>query len=206
MNYLINKYIILSTTMLSIALSIDPPLKLYSISKQDSSKILSNEIVVNKIQTYENGEHFCVYGIIDEPIDKVFKIISEEENYPNFMPRFTAVDYHYTDGNYSYYTFHIGLPLSIKYQYKIKITEFQSDEFAWIAWELVDWKENSIADTWGQWYFTPVDNNKNFTLIQYQTYIDPGYIPYGMGWIIDLLTRTSLPHIIGNSKEYIEKK
>ena len=115
----------------------------------------------NKIQTYENGEHFCVYGIIDEPIDKVFKIISKEENYPNFMPRFTAVDYHYTNGNYSYYTFHIGLPLSIEYQYKIKITEFQSDEFAWIAWELVDWKENSIADTWGQWYFTPVDNNKN---------------------------------------------
>ena len=206
MTYLKKKYIILLATTFSICLSNNAPLPLYLISSQDSSKISSGEIVVNKIQSYDNGEHFCVYGVVNKSINEVFKVISNEEEYPNFMPRFTAVDYHYTDNNYSYYTFHIGLPLSITYKYKIKITEFQSDANAWIAWELVDWEENSIADTWGQWYFIPVDGNKNSTLIQYQTYINPGHVPFGMGWIIDLLTRTSLPHIIGNSKKYIEKR
>ena len=182
------------------------PMQLYPINEHDSLLILSDKIVINNTaESFGDGEHFRVYGQIKAPMEVVFNIINKEEEYPKFMPRFTDVDYLYTDNNSSYYTFHIGLPLNIKYQYKIKITESQNKESAWIAWELVDWEKNSIADTWGQWYFTPLKNN-SYTLIQYQTYIDPGYIPFGAGWIIDLLTRTSLPQIVKNSKDYIESK
>ena len=182
------------------------PMQLYEINNSDSLLILSDEIVINKTtKSFGNGKHFRVYGQIKAPINEVFNVINKEEEYPKFMPRFNDVKYLYTENNFSYYTFHISLPLNIKYQYKIKINEYQNKDVAWITWELVDWEHNSIADTWGQWYFTSL-NNSEYTLIQYQTYIDPGYVPFGAGWIIDLLTHTSLPQIVKNSKEYIESK
>ena len=100
--------------------------------------------------------------------DEVFNVINKEEEYPQFMPRFTDVKYLYTDDNFSYYTFHIGLPLNIKYQYKIKIKEFQNQDIAWITWELVDWEHLINND----------DNFKNKlqVIIQKEFKITPDYV------------------------------
>ena len=67
----------------------------------------------------------------------------------------------------------------------------------------MNWEENNIEDTWGQWVISPYPNTQ-CTLVQYQVYTDLGYIPFGLGWVVDFLTEYSLPEVLLNTKEYIE--
>ena len=99
------------------------------------------------------------------------------------------------------YIFNITLPMNIKYRYKIKINKSSP---IWLAWETVPWKGNSINETWGQWYLKPYGKSNEQTLVQYQVYTDPGYIPFGFEWIIDIMTRSSLPETVKNLKKWVE--
>ena len=92
--------------------------------------------------------------------------------------------------------------MNIKYKYKIKIKKSSP---VWLAWETVPWEENSINETWGQWYLKPYGKSNNQTLIQYQVYTDPGYIPFGFEWIINVLTKGALPETVENLKLWVEK-
>jgi len=68
-----------------------------------------------------------------------------------------------------------------------------------------DWNENSIVDTWGQWVLSPLKNDPKTILVQYQVYTDPGYIPYGLGWIVEMVTKNNLPEILINTKKHVKK-
>ena len=75
----------------------------------------------------------------------------------------------------------------------------------WLFWKTVPWEKNSIKETWGQWYLEPYGESGNKTLVRYQVYTDPGYIPFGFEWIIDIMTRSSLPETVENLKKWVEK-
>ena len=47
---------------------------------------------------------------------------------------------------------------------------------------------------------------KNRTLIQYQVFTDPGYIPFGFEWIVNIMTKKTLPKTIENLKVWIENE
>ena len=67
------------------------------------------------------------------------------------------------------YIFNISLPMNIKYKYKIKILMSESSESNWLAWETIDWQENSIEETWGQWHLTSYGiNNDNGSILKNQ--------------------------------------
>jgi hypothetical protein len=82
-----------------------------------------------------------------------------------------------------------------------KITADAAD----IGWQLIPWPELSpsetIRDTSGYWRLTPLPGDK--TLVEYQVRTDPGDIPFGAGWIVDLLTKGSLPDILESTRKRV---
>ena len=121
------------------------------------------------------------------------------------MPRFKSAELVELTDTLISYIFNIELPMNIDYQYKIKIHKYKQESIYWLAWETIDWEDNSIEETWGQWYLQAYGNKNKQTLVHYQVYTDPGYIPLGFKWIIDIMTKGSLPDTIINLKEWVEK-
>ena len=166
---------------------------------------LENIIVIKTEENYGDGQHYQVYGIINNNLIEVFNAIENFDDYKKFMPRFESADLIMDSDTLLSYVFNIRLPMNIKYKYKIKMHKWKGERMAWLSWETIDWEKNSIEETWGQWYLTPYGLNNEQTLVQYQIYTDPGYIPFGFKWIVDVLTENSLPETVGNLKEWVEK-
>jgi len=188
------------------AYSETPHFDLFELNDKIIEEIEQGKIITIKTnKDFGKAEHYQVYGIIDANIETVFNAVQNFDNYPEFMPRFDYVEKIENSDNINTYIFNILLPLSIKYKYKIKSKDYMGKTSAWLAWETIPWEENSIKETWGQWYLKPYENSDNKTLVQYQIYTDPGYIPFGFGWIVDALTKKSLPEIVENLKIWIEQ-
>ena len=196
-------YYILSCILLGY--SKEPYFDLFDFNEFVIEKIELGEIVTIKTdKKFGNAEHYQVYGIIDANIEEIFETIENFDNYAKFMPRFDYVEtIKFRDG-LTNYIFNIRLPMNIKYKYKIKTKKYIETSSAWLAWETVPWDGNSINETWGQWYLEPYGNLNNQTLIQYQVYTDPGYVPFGFQWAIDILTKKSLPETVRNLKIWVE--
>ena len=185
----------------------NPYFELFKLNEDTLSKIENNKIVTIKTdKNYGDAAHYQVYGIVNSNIDNVFEAVENFDNYPKFMPRFHSVQTIENSDTTKSYVFNIILPLNIKYKYKIKSKEYIGNSSAWLAWETVPWEENSITETWGQWYLTPYKGSNNKTLIQYQVYTNPGYIPFGFEWIVDIMTQKSLPETIENLKDWVENE
>ena len=192
---------------LSLLLSNNPQFELFELNQNIIKQLENNEVVTIKTdKDYPNGEHYQAYAIVNANIHDVFEAVENFDNYPNFMPRFDSVQTIQNTDSTKQYIFNIILPLNIKYQYKIKSMEFSSNILAWLAWETIPWEENSINETWGQWYLTQYKESKNKTLIQYQVYTDPGYIPFGFEWIVNIMTKKALPETIENLKKWVENE
>ena len=198
---LIYYYIILSFLFSD---SNDPYFEIFELDKKTIKSIESGDIVTVKTdKNYGDARHYQVYGIINQDISKVFDAIENFDNYPEFMPRFDYAESIEVSDSLISYIFHITLPMNIKYKYKIKMKRYKSNSYAWLAWETIPWEGNSINETWGQWYLTPYNDN-NKTLVQYQVYTDPGYIPFGFEWIINIMSEKSLPETVKNLKTWVE--
>ena len=53
--------------------------------------------------------------------------------------------------------------------------------------------EDTIADTHGHWRLAPWAKDRSKTEVRYEVYTDPGPVPTGFGWIVDALSKDSLP-------------
>ena len=200
---LIYYYILLFISFLN---SGNPYFDLFELNQLIIETIENDKIVVIETnQNFGNGKHYQVYGIVDANINHVFEAVRNFDNYPEFMPLFDYVDTIQDSDTLKSYIFNIILPLNIKYKYKIKSKEHTDKSSAWLIWETIPWDENSINETWGQWYLEPYKGSTNKTFIQYQVYTDPGYIPFGFEWIVDILTKKNLPETIKNLKVWVEQ-
>lgn len=61
--------------------------------------------------------------------------------------------------------------------------------------------KEAIVDTYGQWILEMVPGQDDQVLAYYRVYTDPGHIPWGAGWIVEGLTKSSVPDIIKKTRE-----
>jgi len=64
--------------------------------------------------------------------------------------------------------------------------------------------EETIVDTYGQWILEVFPGTTPRVLAYYRVYTDPGKVPLGTGWIVDFLTRQSVPDIIKRTRERVK--
>ena len=181
----------------------EAPYPLYSITLKTHEIIRTGEVSIQPNPEIKGpGKHFHGYILIDASVQDVYNVVKQIQDYPQFMPHIVNVDAVTTDRGTNFRYF-LQLPFGVEYQYEISDQSYVSSNEAWLTWKISSWEENNIEDTWGQWMLTPYKDN-SFTLVQYQVYTDLGYIPFGLGWVVNFLTEYSLPEVLLNTKEYIE--
>ena len=93
-------------------------------------------------------------------------------------------------------------------KYRLEITASEpTTQSALIKWQLLPWPElkpqETIKDTTGFWRIEKKAQNK--ALVLYHVYTDPGPIPFGLGWIVDVLSKNSVPEAFLATKIRAEK-
>ena len=163
-------------------------------------------ILVKEVPEAAKGYRtFLAHAVIAAPIAKIYRVLIDFPAYPEFMPNVEKVVVGSADQQGARLDYHLGLPLGVKKRYRLKMTYTIAADAADIAWQLIPWPELSpaetIRDTSGYWRLTRMAGDK--TLVEYQVRTDPGDIPFGAGWVVDLLTKGSLPAILESTRKRV---
>jgi ribosome-associated toxin RatA of RatAB toxin-antitoxin module len=178
------------------------------LKPEEKKLIEQGEVIVYEIPTpHKNGRTFKAIGLINAEIDHVYKTLQDFKSYPEFMPNLDKIEVLEHKANSAILNYTLDLPLNKVKKYRL-FTEFnQNTDDAVITWKLIPWpglkESEKIKDTTGYWNFTIYPHKKGYVLAVYQVYTDPGPIPTGLGWIIDILTKNSVPDIVLNTRQRV---
>ncbi|MDH5376976.1 MAG: hypothetical protein OEX00_01475 [Gammaproteobacteria bacterium] len=174
-------------------------------------RLESGEPVVIPIDLGDKpGQEFEMYGLIPATPEYVYKSIVCLEDYPKFMPNMEAIDILSRDANSLLVNYHLALPMGQSKKYRLKITHSKQGSEYRLDWVQVAWPEisesDSIKDTQGYWHLRADPRFPGKTFVHYRVYTDPGSIPFGFGWIVDVLTRLSLPGVLESTSAWTQEK
>ncbi|MET3132734.1 ribosome-associated toxin RatA of RatAB toxin-antitoxin module [Oxalobacteraceae bacterium GrIS 1.11] len=144
-----------------------------------------------------SGKSFVAATIINAPLPRLCALIQDFANYPSFMPGVDQTRVTRAADDASLVDMTLKLPLGKVKKYRLKMEARSSTQLCHLAWKMVPSEglkqEETIADTTGYWQLTPAPADKNKSVVKYFVYTDPGPVPLGMGWIVDSLSKDSLP-------------
>jgi hypothetical protein len=128
-------------------------------------------------------------------------MVQDYASYSSYMPNTkSALPVGEGDG-YVLVDMTLDLPLGQQKKYRLRLEQQPQPDASQckLAWRLVPTglaPSDTIADTTGYWLFTPIPGESGKTLIEYHVYADPGPVPYGFGWIVDMMSKRSLPRTL----------
>ena len=164
----------------------------------DWDALNAGKVVTKKTMNgYDNGD-FTLYKKYSGSIDSLFLTITDFNNYPEFMPHVVRTEILSRDGGNTVLEYQVEFFYGFTKRYKLLMTEEEIDGRLYLFWKKIPWDElyaiETIHDSYGYWELRRIDEKES--LIVYRTYIDPGLIPYGFNYLIDILVEGSLPDII----------
>ncbi len=182
-----------------------------SFSDAEKAKFMRGEIVIKEVANPSgctNGKTYDALGLIRGTVEQVFGVLADYEKYPQFMPNVEATRIESSEGNTSEVEYKLGLPMGQVKRYKLSLTAAREDAEAHINWHKVSWPElkdsETIVETTGSWLLKPFPEKPGYVLALYHVYTDPGHIPTGLGWIVNILTKGSMPDILKNTNKRVE--
>jgi hypothetical protein len=130
------------------------------------------------------------------------------KKYPEFMPNVSRIDIVEQRGNDAVLNYTLALPMGNTKKYRLSLSERAAgNQFSILEWHMMKWPElkaeETIADTTGYWRIE--EKSEKQSLVLYHVYTDPGHIPFGLGWIVDVLTKKSVPDVLLQTKKRAEK-
>ena len=171
------------------------------LTKKLLDQLANGEVIVYLKAGRESVKEGTVIGIIDAPPERVFKVITDNENFEQFMPYVKKSNVELgKDGsiiNYQYLDF--PFPVGDRY-YKLRIINSKENidkgKIFRSSWTYIKGSGN-IEDTYGSWMLKEYGQGK--TLATYVVCTDPGgRIPK---WAQNMATKISLPKIIGRVRQ-----
>ncbi|MEO7496908.1 MAG: hypothetical protein ABIT83_22455 [Massilia sp.] len=172
----------------------------HAIKSIDPSEITESKVTL--LDVSENGaaaKSFSAATIIGAPIDKLCAQLQRYADYPAFMPNTDSVKISQSAPTHSVIDVTLKLPMGKIKKYRLKMEPKVTPTSCVLAWKLVSWpglkQEETIADTTGQWQLTP-SAVAGKTLVRYDVRTEPGPIPFGFGWIVDSLSKDSIPQTL----------
>jgi ribosome-associated toxin RatA of RatAB toxin-antitoxin module len=175
-----------------------------TVTPDELQTLQEGTILVKEIPDEAKGyQTFLAHAVIAAPLAKIYKVLIDFSSYPEFMPNVEKIVVRTADQQEARLEYHLGLPMGVKKRYRLKMTYKIAADAAEIGWELIPWPglspAETIRDTTGYWRLTPLPGDK--TLVEYQVRSDPGDIPFGAGWIVDMLTKEGLPDVIESTRK-----
>ncbi len=156
------------------------------------------------------GNTYVAATLMSGSVQKLCSTIMNYSEYPQFMPNTEKTTIVSTAEGATVIEMTLGLPLGKIKKYRLKMMPAVTPEYCQLSWKLVPWEglqaSETIVDTAGYWQLTPYPKDKSKTLVKYYVFADPGPIPYGLGWIVDVMTRISLPRTLEALRERVAGK
>jgi uncharacterized membrane protein len=151
-----------------------------------------------------SGKTFYAATIMNAPIQQLCAIIQDYPQYPQFMPNTAETRVLQPNADRPQIDLTLSLPLGKTKKYRLEMEPRVSEQSCRLGWKLVPSGlriEETIADTVGYWQLTPLPSDRSKTVVEYQVYADPGPVPFGLGWIVDFMSRQSLPRTLEALRE-----
>jgi len=167
------------------------------------------DIIVREVTTTDKpGRTFEALGLVNASKNTIVRVLTAYEYYPEFMPNVSRIDIvgHSGDGVVLNYT--LSLPLGKIKKYRLKMSGSEEDDkSARLQWHLQEWPglkiSETIKDTTGYWLID--EKTPHSSMVLYHVYTDPGPVPVGLGWIIDVLSKNSVPEALVQTKARAER-
>jgi len=182
-----------------------------SFSDAEKAKFMRGDIVIREVPNpsgYEKGKTYDALCLFKGTMEQVYGVLADYEKYSQFMPNVKTTQVKSTEGSTSVVEYLLGLPMGQSKRYRLSLTATKEDAEAYISWHKVPWPElkdaETIVETTGFWLLKPFPEKPGYLLAQYHVYTDPGHIPTGFGWIVNVLTKNSMPDIMKNTNKRVE--
>lgn len=199
---------VLIATMLFTSAIVDASTSI-SLNEDEKKLIDQGDIVVRDVSMKDKpGKTFEAIGLINASGNTILKVLTAYEKYPEFMPNISRVEILEKNGSDVILNYTLSLPLGKikKYRLKMLMTE-PNDETSVLKWQLQKWPglkpAETIKDTTGYWRIEK--KTEKSSLVLYHVYTDPGPIPFGLEWIVDILSEKSVPEAFLQAKARSEK-
>lgn len=151
------------------------------------------------------GRTFVASTVIGASPEKLCRIVQDYASYGAFMPNTRSAVPVGSGPGYVLVDMTLDLPLGQEKRYRLRLEPAVTADSCRLAWRLVarpDLRpEQTIADTSGYWEFTPVSSDGPAALVRYRVHADPGPVPFGFGWIVEMMSRRSLPRTLEALRE-----
>jgi hypothetical protein len=180
-----------------------------SLDDHEKKLVAKGDIVVREINAAEKkGKAFEAIGLIKASRTTILKILKDYKKYSEFMPNVSRVEIVGQRGNETVLNYTLALPMGKTKKYRLGMSESAPGKlFSVLEWQMLKWpelkKEETIADTTGFWRIE--EKSENNSLVLYHVYTDPGPVPLGLGWIVGVLSKDTVPDVLLQTRHRAEK-
>jgi len=178
--------------------------------QKNKRAISRGTIIVRKIPGHSgNLQEYEAMGLIEGTVEDVSRILTDYAKYPEFMPNIKEASVRYSTEDGFVVDYKLGLPMGFNKKYRLRYRvrkEANKVQLLWKNLPLAGVKpKETIIDTWGQWMLETYPGNDRQVLAYYRVYTDPGKIPIGFGWIVDFMSKDSIPKVIEHTKRRVKE-
>lgn len=147
------------------------------------------------------GKAFTAWTLAPASVPRLCAMVQDYASYSTYMPNTKSALPVGEGEGYVLVDMTLDLPLGQQKKYRLRLEQQQQPDAAQckLAWRLIPSgmaPADTIADTTGYWLFTPIAGEGGKTLIEYHVYADPGPVPFGFGWIVEMMSKRSLPRTL----------
>ena len=180
------------------------------LNQAEKELILQGEITSREVPAErEKGRTFEAIGLIKAKLNEIYQVLVDFENYNKFMPNVSKVETSSRTDNSAILNYTLSLPLGKTKKYRVSMNFNISDDTANLKWRMIPWEgikeSETIADTTGYWLLRNFTEKKGYVIILYHVYTDPGNVPLGLGWIVDILSKNSVPDVVVKTRERVHQ-
>jgi hypothetical protein len=173
------------------------------------ASIAKGQIIVQKItHAGKNAEEYEALGLIEGALQEVSTVLTDYQSYPKFMPNVNEIKIASSTQDATIVDYKLLLPMGVVKKYRLRFWSKKEEHKIQLFWKKLPWAglkpEETVIDTYGQWILEKSPQRDGQVLAYYRVYTDPGNIPFGMGWIVDILTKKSIPDIIKGTRSRIK--
>jgi len=174
---------------------------------QEDKRFQAGKVVSRTWSETGNVKDVHAISRVRAPADIIISIITDYALLPEFMPNLERTEVLESRSDGALVNYYLGLPFGHKKLYRLKLSYESKPNDYRMSWVSVPWPEvpaeDAVVSTVGNWHLSygQVDNE---TTVHYSTKTDPGDVPFGLGWLVDILTKQTVVEMLENTKQRAE--